>query len=215
MTQTDLQDTQLTSLSDLASQLSTAVSNAVANNNASSLMDQAQTIFDQASAILNSKDANGDYIYSGGKTNTAPLSVTSLSDLASLPDVSKAFTNGDLKKSVTVADGVNVSYGVTASDVATGLMQSLKDLASFDAGSTGDLADANTLSTGQSSYLTSAIASTSTVASNLNAATAANGYVYNQLTDAATQQGTSARCIPGSPPRSRTPTWRPRPPNCR
>ena len=38
-------------------------------------MTQAQSIFDQASAILNSKDANGDYIYGGGKTDVPPVTV--------------------------------------------------------------------------------------------------------------------------------------------
>ena len=51
---------------------------------APSLMTQVQSIFDQATSILNSKDANGDYIYSGGKTDTPPVTVTSLSQLAAL-----------------------------------------------------------------------------------------------------------------------------------
>src|SRR3569833_764631 len=83
-TQADTQDTQLNSLSNLAATLKKAVSDAVASNDGSTLMDQVQSIFDQATAILNSKDANGDYIYSGGKTDTAPVTVTSLSQLAAL-----------------------------------------------------------------------------------------------------------------------------------
>jgi flagellar hook-associated protein 3 FlgL len=187
-TQVDLQDTQLTSLSSLAQQLNTAISSAVANNDGTTLMSQAQNIFDQASAILNSKDANGDYIYSGGKTDTAPVTVSSLSDLAALPSVSSAFANGNLKKSVQVADGVNVPYGVTASDVGSGLMQALQSLAQFDAGATGNLDNASSLSSAQNTYLTGAIASTTSVTNNLNAATATNGYVSNRLTDAGTQQ---------------------------
>src|SRR3954465_7410221 len=88
VTQTDLQDTQLTSLSSLAAALKKAVSDAVANNDGSTLMTQAQSIFDQASAILNSKDANGDYIYSGGKTDVAPVTAASLSALQAMPAVS-------------------------------------------------------------------------------------------------------------------------------
>ena len=126
-TQVSVQDTQLTSLSSLASQLQQAISDAVANNNASNLMTQAQNIFEQAQNILNTKDANGDYIYSGGKTDTPPVTVNSLSALQALPSVAGAFANGNLQKSVEVADGTNVSYGVTASGVATGLMQALKD----------------------------------------------------------------------------------------
>lgn len=188
VTQTDLQDTQLTSLSSLAAQLKKAVSDAVANNDATTLMNQAKSIFDQASAILNTKDSNGDYLYSGGKTDVAPLTPTSLSDLAALPAVSGAFANGTLSKSVQVADGTSVSYGITASDVGTGLMQALSDIAKFDAGGTGNFNAATSLTSAQNTFLTNAIAQVTTVNSNLNAATASNGYVSNRLTDSQTQQ---------------------------
>ena len=187
-TQVDLQDTQLSALSDLAAKLKKAVSDSVANNDGTTLMSQVQSIFDQATAILNSKDSNGDYIYSGGKTDTAPMTVNSLTALVSAPSVASTFANGTLKKSVQVADGITVDYGVTASDVATGLMQSLKDIATFDAGSSGNFSATTNLTQAQTSYLTGAIATTTTVYSELNSAVAANGYVANRLTDAATQQ---------------------------
>ena len=188
VTQTDLQDTQLTSLSSLAASLKKAVGDAVANNDASTLMTQAQSIFDQANAILNSKDANGDYIYSGGKTDVAPVTAGSLAALQALPSVSGAFANGDLKKSVQVADGVSVTYGLNASDVATGLMQALKDIADFDAGGSGNFNAATSLTAAQTTFLTGAVTQATTVSTDLNATTAANGYVSNRLTDAQTQQ---------------------------
>jgi flagellar hook-associated protein 3 FlgL len=188
VTQTDMQDTQLTSLSDLAAKLKTAISDAVVNNDPSTLMDQVSSIFDQAVSILNTKDANGDYIYSGGKTDTPPVSVTSLSQLAGLGSVSAAFANGDVKKAVQVADGQTITFGVTASDVATGLMQELKDIAGFDAGANGNFSGSSYLSQAQNSFLTGQIAATGTVASNLNATTAQNGYVYTGLTNAQSQQ---------------------------
>ena len=188
VTQTDLQDTQLTSLSSLALTLKKAVSDAVANNDATTLMSQAQSIFDQANAILNSKDANGDYIYSGGKTDVAPVTVSSLASLQALPAVSGAFANGNLTKSVQVADGVTVDYGLGASNVATGLMQALKDIADFDATGAGNFNAASSLTSAQNNFLTGAISQVNTVSANLNATTAANGYVYNRLTDAQGQQ---------------------------
>jgi flagellar hook-associated protein 3 FlgL len=187
-TQVDVQDTQLSSLSDLAAKLKKAVSDSVANNDGTTLMSQVQSIFDQATAILNSKDSNGDYIYSGGKTNTAPVTVSSLADLVALPATSGAFANGDLKKSVQVADGISVSYGVTASDVGTGLMQQLKDIAAFDAGGTGNFSATTNLTQAQTNYLTGAIATATTVDSDLNGVVSANGFVANRLTDAQTQQ---------------------------
>lgn len=188
VTQTDLQDTQLTSLSSLATSLKKAVSDAVANNDATTLMTQAQSIFEQASAILNSKDANGDYIYSGGKTDVAPVSVGTLAGLVPLPGAAQAFANGDLKKSVQVADGVSVSYGITASDIGTGLMQALKAIADFDAGGAGNFNAASSLNAAQNTFLTNTIAQVTTVSTDLNATTASNGYVSNRLTDAQSQQ---------------------------
>jgi len=186
VTQTDLQDTQLTGLADLAARLKKAVSDAVSNNDGKTLMAQVESIFDQASAILNSKDANGAYIYSGGKTDTAPVTVDSLAALEALPSITDAFANGDLKKSVQVGDGVTVSYGLTASDIGTDLMQMLKDIADFNAGTPFGTTD--NLTGPQGDFLTGAIATLTNVADGLNAATAANGYVANRLSDAQTQQ---------------------------
>jgi flagellar hook-associated protein 3 FlgL len=196
-TQSDLQDTQLTSLSSLVTQLKKAVSDAVANNDPTTLMGQVSNIFDQATAILNSKDANGNYIYSGGKTDVAPVTVSSLSSLVALPAISGAFNNGTDKKSVQVADGQTVTFGITASDVGTGLMQALKDIASFDAGPSGNLNASTSLSQAQNDFLTSQVTSVGTVAVNLNTATAQNGYAFNQLQNASTQQDSMATLYTG------------------
>jgi len=188
VTQSDMQDSQLTSLGTLVTQLKKAVSDAVSNNDPTTLMGQVQNIFDQATAILNSKDANGDYIYSGGRTDTPPITVSSLSDLVALPAVAGAFNNGTDKKSVQVADGHTVTFGMTASDIGTGLMQALKDIAGFDAGASGNLDGSTSLSQAQNTFLSAQITSVGTVATNLNTATAENGYAYNQLESAGTQQ---------------------------
>ena len=196
-TQADLQDTQLTNLGTLVTQLKKAVSDAVSNNDPTTLMGQVQSIFDQATAILNSKDANGDYIYSGGKTDTAPVTVSSLAALVALPSVSGAFNNGTDKKSVLVADGQIVSFGITASDIGTGLMQALKDVAGFDAGAGGNFNGSSSLSQAQNDFLTNQIATVGTVATNLNTATAENGNAFNQLQSATTQQSSMSTLYAG------------------
>jgi flagellar hook-associated protein 3 FlgL len=184
VTQTDMQDTQLTSLSSLAALLKKAVSDAVANNDGSTLMAQVQSIFDQASAILNSKDANGDYIYSGGKTDVAPVSVNSLSALRTAASTASTFANGDLKKSIQVADGVTVPYGMAASDIGTGLMDALRTIAISDNGANFTAG----LSSTQNDFLSGMIGTVANAATDLNAKSAANGYVSNRLSDAQTQQ---------------------------
>jgi flagellar hook-associated protein 3 FlgL len=189
-TQVDLQDDQLSSLADIAQKLRTTVNDALGNNDASSMMTQVQSLFEQAVSVLNGKDANGGYIYSGGRTDTPPVTVSTLSDLVALPAVSQAFANGDFKKSVQVADGVNVTYGLTASDIGTQLMQAFKDIASFDAGPSGNFAAGGGLSQAQDTFLTSTVSNAAQVASGLNDISATNGYISNRLTDAAAQQQT-------------------------
>jgi flagellar hook-associated protein 3 FlgL len=184
--QADLQNTQLSTLSDLAGQLRQAVTAALANNDASTLMTQAKSIFDQASQILNSKDANGNYLYGGEKDNTPPVSAASLSDLASLPSASAAFDNGSVPRSVNVGDGQTVQVGLLASDVGGDLMSALKDIANFNAGPNGNFG--KMLTGAQSDFLGSAIQTATSAAQNLNNVAAANGYMFNRLQDAGTQQ---------------------------
>jgi flagellar hook-associated protein 3 FlgL len=197
VTQADMQDTQLTSLSSLTTQLNTAISTAISSNDPSTLMSQVQSVFNQAVSILNSQDANGAYIYGGGNDSTPPVSVNSLSQLASLGSVSSAFTNTNNIKSVQVADGQSISYGVTASGVATGLMQELQKIAQFDQGSTGDFSNSSTVSGAQNTFLTGELTSLTSVASNLNNATAQNGDNYAALQNSQTQQTSMATLYSG------------------
>jgi flagellar hook-associated protein 3 FlgL len=193
--QADLQDTQLSQLSTLASQLQQDITTAVANNDGSTLMSQAQSIFDQASQILNSQDANGNYIYSGGNSNTPPVSVSSLSALQALPSAAAAFTNGTQKATVQVGANENVQVGVLASDVGTGLMQTLQDLANFNSGGTGDFG--STLTSTQTSFLSNEIQTAQASSQSLNDAAGNNGEVYQQLQAAVTQQNSMSTMYQG------------------
>ncbi len=195
--QADLQDTQLSSLSDLANQLRDALTKSVANGDGTTLMATAQGIFDQASQILNSQDANGNYIYGGDRDNTPPLNVTSLSQLAALPSAANAFSNGTVKKSVLVGDGQSVQVGVLASDIGTSLMQTLKDVAGFDAGPTGNFTASQNLTQAQSDFLTSELPTAIGAAQDINSGAAANGFVYNQLKNASDHQSSLSTIYTG------------------
>ena len=116
------------------------------------------------------------------------MTVTSLSQLLALPAVSGAFTNGNVKKSVQVADGTTVQFGVTALDVGTGLMQTLKDIAAFDAGGTSNFAANPSMTKAQGDFLTTQITNPADVTAKMNTVTAANGFTYNRLQDAQDQQ---------------------------
>jgi flagellar hook-associated protein 3 FlgL len=186
LTQVDEQDSQLSSLSDLANSLSTAITTAIANNDGSTLMTTAQGIFDQASQILNTKDANGNYIYGGDNNTVPPLSITDMSDLASPATAAGAFQNGSTASTVMVADGQTVQTGVLASDAGTQLMATLKSL--VDLNNSGALSD--DMTSDQSNSLSSILTQAKAAATQVNNVAAQNGNNYNQLTDASANQTT-------------------------
>jgi flagellar hook-associated protein 3 FlgL len=195
--QADLQDTQLSSLSDLANQLRQALTTAVANNDGQSLMATMQGLFDQASDILNSKDASGNYIYGGDKDNTPPLNITSLSQLVALPSAAAAFSNGTLKKSVQVADGQNVTIGMLASDIGTQFMQVLKDVATYDGGPSGNFGGSQNLTQPQLNFLTNEIPVSISAAQPVNDAAATNGFTYKTLQAASDHQSSLSTIYKG------------------
>ena len=193
--QADLQDTQTTSLANLADQLRQAVTKAMADDDATTLMSQAQSIFDQAKQILNSKDANGNYLYGGEKDTTEPVNVDSLADLAALPSVSDAFSNGTVRKSVNIGGGQTVQVGMLASDLGTQLFQSLADIANYNSGPNGPFGD--TISATQSNFLTTQVQAAQTANQSLNNQAAANGFVYNHLNDVIDQQKATSTLYKG------------------
>jgi flagellar hook-associated protein 3 FlgL len=186
LNQTNLQDTQLTQLSNVASQLRQDMTEAAANNDATTLMTQAQGLYSQVVQILNAQDANGNYIYGGNNANTPPVSATTLNQLAGLGSVSQAFANGTKTSSVKVADGESVQVGMLASDIGTNLLQTFQDLAQFNNGPNGNFGPG--LTTAQSTFLTGELPTAISAEQSVNNSAATNGNAYSQLQDAQTQQ---------------------------
>jgi len=186
LNQANLQDSQLTQLSNIANTFQQDLTEALGNGDASTLMTQAQGLYSQVEQILNSQDGNGNYVYGGNNANTPPLTASTLGQLANLPSLSAAFANGSKAQSVRVSDGETVQVGMLASDIATNLVQTFQNLASFNNGPNGNLGAG--LSQAQSNFLSGAVQSAQAAAESINNSAAQNGDVYNQLQDAQNQQ---------------------------
>lgn len=205
VTQTDLQDTQLTTLAGLAQQLKTALTNATGNSDGTNLLNTANGIFQQAAAILNSTDANGNYIYGGSVTDQPPFTATKLSDLvpaaappATLPAISTFFQNDTTKKVVQTGDGQTETIGVLASDVGSTLMTSLQALYNVAVAPTGTDAYSGSISDTQVSALaTQVLPDATTAATDLNSAVASNGDTYTSLKLSVTNQETTNQLYSG------------------
>jgi flagellar hook-associated protein 3 FlgL len=198
VTQTDLQDTQLTTLSGLASQLQKAVTSAAGNSDGTDLMNTADGIFQQAASILNASDANGSYLYGGSVTDKPPFTATKLSDLASPATVSSFFQNNQTKKSVQVGDGQTETIGVLASDIGTNLMTALQSLYNLAVVPTGTDAYSGKLTSTQATDLSNQVLPTATTAAtSLNSVTALNGDTYSSLKASITNQETMNKLYTG------------------
>jgi flagellar hook-associated protein 3 FlgL len=184
LNQTNLQDTQLSQLSNLANTLRQDVTTAAGNGDASGLMDQVSSIYSEVVGILNTQDANGNYIYSGGNTGTPPVSATTLSQLGALSSSSQAFTNGTSTTSVRTSDSTTVQVGLTASDIGSSILSTIKSIVDQNTSSSFG----STLTTAQSTFLSGAIQSATSAASDINTVAAQNGENYTQLNDALTTQ---------------------------
>jgi flagellar hook-associated protein 3 FlgL len=180
----DVQDAQLSQLSELANQVRTAITKAAADRDGTSLMSQLEAYFDQLVGVMNSKDANG-YIYAGDNNQTAPVVVDSLVDLVALPTVADAFANGPLKTEVKIGDSQNVEVGLLASDLATDLFDLLRQVAQFDAGVDGPFS--GTTTPAQQTFIESMIPTAMTAQRNVNAQAAANGIHYQTVKQAMEQ----------------------------
>lgn len=180
----DLQDTLLTQLSDLADQVRQALTKAAADQDATALMTTMQGYFSQAVDILNSKDANG-YTFGGDNNQTPPVTVTDLSDLASLPALSDAFANGSVKTTVRIGDNRTVQVGMLASDIGTQLLSVFRQVAQFDAGVDGPFNDKTTAN--QQGFIESTIQTAADAATDVNSQAAANGIRYQGVKNAIDQ----------------------------
>lgn len=180
----DVQDTQLSQLSELANQIRETLTKAAADRDGTSLMSQLEGYFDQIVGLMNAKDANG-YIYAGDNNQTAPVVVDSLADLAALPAVADAFVNGTIKTEVKIGETHNVEVGLLASDLATDLFTLLRQVTQFDAGVDGPFS--GTTSPAQQTFLESTIVTAIGAQQGVNAQAAANGIHYQTVAQATEQ----------------------------
>jgi flagellar hook-associated protein 3 FlgL len=192
LTRLDLQDTQLSKLGDLVNEVRKAVTQASATNDGSGLMGQVQDLFDQAVAILNSRDGSG-FVYGGERNQTAPVTISTLDELAALPSAASAFANGSVENSLRIGENRTVKVGVLASDAATELFGLLRDITLQSQGTPFTL----NMDAAQQSFLQTSIQSSITAGQNLNSIIAANGQRYSMVQNAIMELQTTSTVYKG------------------
>ena len=146
------QDLAITTTSDAVSSAKDSIMGSLASASGTTLMLDLQGSFSAALSGLNYRH-NGQYLFNGGNDNAAPVSITSLSQLAGVTAASDVFTNGTVKKSSQIDNGTTIQTGMLASDLGGQLMDLYKQVQDYnDDPATGPFSDQ--LTDAQKDFLT-------------------------------------------------------------
>lgn len=185
------QDQALTSVADSAQAVRQAITDALAADNADTLMQVVGGQFQTAVNGLNTK-YDGKYLFAGGQVNTQPVTATQLSTLTSGPPISSFFQNDGLQVQAKLDDSTTVTTGQLASTLGTNMLTAFQSLQAFDTGPSGPLN--GPLTAAQRTFLENQLATWDGIRQNLTSAAAQNGLVQQQVdqvkTNLTTQQNT-------------------------
>ena len=124
------QDLAFSRISDGAGGARQAIADALASGRLDGLMLELQTQFQIAQDGLNTKH-QGRYLFAGGNTETAPVEVMTMADLAAAPSVASTFTNDTLKQASRLDEGTTMETGFLADETGTDLFQIFRDIQIF------------------------------------------------------------------------------------
>ncbi|WP_066723432.1 flagellin [Sphingomonas pituitosa] len=148
--------------------------NAIGTGQAAGLQQAMDSSFNQMRSSLNAAEG-GTPLFGGSQIDRAPFSVTTLADAASVP-AAQAFHDDNVLASARVADGLDVTYGVNASSMATGIYDAYRAMAQI--GPIGE-----TLTDAQNTALQGVISKLDMGLKQLGAVNADNGRKQNQVED--------------------------------
>ncbi len=168
-----IQDLSLNKVADAADATRQAIANALANDNATTLMQDLQAQFSNAVGGLNA-EYDGKYLFAGGQVSTPPVSATQLSDLTLAPGIiANQFHNDTYVAQAKLDDSTTVSTGMLADQLGTNMLTAFQSLEAFHQGANGPFS--GQLTSAQRTFLEGQLATWTTVHTDLTTATALNG----------------------------------------
>jgi flagellar hook-associated protein 3 FlgL len=174
------QDTALNQIADATQGGRQAITDAIAAGSGQSLMLSIQQQFQQAVDGLNTQH-QGEYVFSGGRTDQPPTTAVNLSDLTAAPSTASLFDNGQLKTASKIDDATTVQTGFLASDVGTNVFDAFKAIQAYDQGPNGPLT--GSLTQTQKDFLSSQLAVFDAAATGVTNFAAQNGSLQKRIED--------------------------------
>jgi flagellar hook-associated protein 3 FlgL len=192
------QDQALTSIADSAQAVRQAIADALAADNADTLMQETGGQFQTAVSSLNAK-YDGKYLFAGGKVTTQPVTATKLSDLTSGPPIASFFQNDSFLTQAKLDDSTTVTTGQLASNLGTNMLTAFQSLQAFDTGPSGPIN--GPLTAAQRTFLESQLSVWDGIRTSVTTSAAQNGLVQQQVeqvkSNLTTQKDTLTNMIGG------------------
>lgn len=120
-------DSSISGIEDAADSLRTSILKAIGTGDSAGLQGAIEEAFQRFRTSLNA-DEGGVPLFGGAQTDGAPFQPSTLVETATVP-VAAAFRNDDVKATARVADGLSITYGVTASEVGIAFYEAFSAVA--------------------------------------------------------------------------------------
>ncbi len=175
------QDLALGEVAGAADDLRQAVTDAIALDSGTTLMQRLGAAFDRALGGLNTKFA-GRALFGGSKVDSPPVNISTLDALGSAASAASIFTNTKVKATAQIDNGPPVTVGFLADDIGTGLMSAIKSIKDYNDSASGPFGAK--LTAAQKSFLQSTLAGIISASEALNTQLASNGLLQNRVEQA-------------------------------
>jgi flagellar hook-associated protein 3 FlgL len=180
----NFQQTSLGQISDVAANLKQTLMNALASGQGDGIMSDLNSFFSEAAQALNSQ-YGGDYLFSGGQTQTKPFTATDPANLTT-GTVASFFQNGNLSPTNRIDDSTTIQTGFLASSIGQQLMQAFQDIQNFQQSASG--AFGGQLTQAQQNFLQTEVGNLDAIATATTQTTAQGGDIQKRVEDATTAQ---------------------------
>lgn len=122
-----VQDANILNIESTTETMRVEILKAIGTGQSAGLQETIDAAFQQVRAALNANEG-GIPLFAGSQTDQRPFRPEKLTDLVGLP-IADAFGNDGVRASARVAEGLDVEFGVLASDLGTKVMESFRKLA--------------------------------------------------------------------------------------
>ena len=175
----DANDVQLQGVLDTARELRENILTVLGQNQAAGF----RPLLEESYAfVANSLNANvgGQYLFAGSKVDTPPVNALTLTDLVAAPTVADVFDNDADQYRARVADNVEVTFGVLASDIGQDLFTTIRTIAEFDANIATGPIDGE-LTAAQRTFLETELANLDAAIDGIQTIQVDNGLTFDRL----------------------------------